>query len=180
MGDGGLEASPFGSGGAQGAEGGGVAAGFGGEVAAEAEHVGPGAEAEVCEVFACAEGPGGADHLPGVVGEGHLGEFGEELQGAVEGAGRGLCSFGCVLGDVRGNGSFGQLPVAVEVGGADGADVELSAEGKGVDAAVDEGAGHVGGGGGGADGVGEEVGGGPGRGGVSPPSGPSRRITAWK
>jgi hypothetical protein len=44
-------------------------------VAAEAEHVGPGAQAEVFEVLAGAEEPGGADQAAGVVADVELGEF---------------------------------------------------------------------------------------------------------
>src|SRR5690606_29630421 len=62
----GLCAAPFGAGVAEGAEGGGVAARLGGEVAAEAEHVGPGPQAEVFEVLTRAEGPGGADKSAGM------------------------------------------------------------------------------------------------------------------
>jgi hypothetical protein len=133
-------------------------------VAAEAEHVGPGAQAEVFEVLAGAEGPGGADEAAGVVADVELGEFGGELQRPVEGARGGLGSLGGVFGDVGGDGPFGQLLAAVEVGGPDGADVELAAEGEAVGAAVDDRAVDADPGGGGADGVGEQFGGGPGRG----------------
>ena len=51
---------------AEGAQGGGVGAGLAGEVAAEAEHVGPLPELEVSELRQVPEIPGGADHLADV------------------------------------------------------------------------------------------------------------------
>jgi len=122
----------------------------------------PGAEAEVFEVLAGSEGPGGSDQAAGVVREVELGEFSGELEGAVEGACCCLGSLGRVLGDVRGDRAFGQLLAVVEVGGTDRADVELAAEGEGVGAVVEGGAVDVGFGSSGSDGVGEEVRGGPG------------------
>ena len=71
---------------------------------------------------------------------------------------------GGVLGDVRGDRAFGQFLAVVEVGGADGADVELAAEGEGVGASVDDRTVHANLGRRCLDGVGEEFGGGPGRG----------------
>lgn len=59
-------------------------------MAAEAEHVGPGAQAEVFEVLAGAEGPSGADEATGVVADVELGQLGGELQRPVEGARRRL------------------------------------------------------------------------------------------
>ncbi len=160
----GLEALPFGAGLAEGAQGGGVAAGLGGEVAPEAEHVCPGAEAEVGEVGAGAEVPAGADEAAGVVGEVGVGEFGQEPDAVVEGAGRGLGALGGVLGDVAGHGAVGEFGAAREVGGADDAYVELAAEGEPVRVAVEGRARDGGGSGGGFDGVGEELRGGPCRG----------------
>jgi hypothetical protein len=59
--------APLAAGVAEGAEGGGVAAGFGGEVPVEAEHVGPLAQVEVSEAGGGAEVPCGADHLADVL-----------------------------------------------------------------------------------------------------------------
>ncbi|AGS70145.1 hypothetical protein B446_16645 [Streptomyces collinus Tu 365] len=133
-------------------------------MAAEPEHVSPGAQAEVFEVLAGAEGPGRADEAAGVVADVELGEFGGELERAVESSRGGLGALGGVLGDVRRDGPLGQLLAAVEVGRADGADVELSAEGEGVRTAVDDRAVDADLGGGGLDGVREQFGGRPGRG----------------
>lgn len=162
--EGGLEALPLGACLAEGGEGGGVAAGLGGEVAPEAEHVGPGAEAEVFEVGAGAEVPAGADEAAGVVGEVGVGEFGQEADAVVEGAGSGFGALGGLLGDVTGHGAVGEFGAAREVGAPDGAYVELTAEGERVLAAAEDWSGDAGGAGGGCDGVGEEFGGGPGRG----------------
>lgn len=98
----------------------------------------------------------------GVVADVELGEFGEEPQRPVQSSRGGLGTLGGVLGDVRGDGPLRQLLTAVEVGRADGADVELTAEGEGMGAAVDDRAVHASGGGGGPDGVGQQLGGGPG------------------
>lgn len=116
------------------------------------------------EALTGAEGPGGSDESSGVVADVELGEFGGELQRPVEGSRGGLGALGGVLCDVRRYGPFGQLLAVVEVGGADGADVELAAEGEGVGAAVEGRAVNVDLGGGRLDGVGEEFCGGPGRG----------------
>ncbi len=89
------------------------------------------------EILACAEEPGGSDEAAGVVADVELGEFGGELQRPVESSRRGFGALGGVLGDVRGDGAFGQFLAVVEVGGSDGADVELAAEGEGVGASVD-------------------------------------------
>lgn len=114
------------------------------------------------EVFAAAQGPGGSDELAGVVADVDLGEFGDELQRAVEGAGRGFSALGGVLGDVGGYRSLGQLLAVVEVGRSDGANVELAAEDEGVGAAVDDRAVDTDLGDGGFYGVGEQLGRGPG------------------
>ncbi len=63
-------------------------------MAAEAEHVGPGAQAEVFEVLAGAKEPCGTDHAAGVVVDVELGEFGGELEGAVESSRGGLGALG--------------------------------------------------------------------------------------
>jgi hypothetical protein len=99
--------------------------------------VGPGTQAEVFEVLACAEEPGGSGQTAGVVADVELGEFGGELERPVESSRRGLGPLGGVLGDVGGDGPLGELLAVVEVGRADGADVELAAEGEDVGAAVD-------------------------------------------
>lgn len=99
----------------------------------------------------------------GVVADVELGEFGEELERAVESSRGGLGALGGVLGDVRGDSPLGQFLAAVEVGGADRADVELTAEGEDVRASVDDRAVHADVSSSGADGVGEQFGGDPGR-----------------
>ncbi len=142
-------------------------------MASEAEHVGPLAQAQVGVLGLGSEVPGGVDHLAGVVGEVVLGEFGEEAQAAVEGAGGGLGSLGGVLGDVGGDVPVGDGGVAGEVGAADRADVDLPPEpehrglrrlrGPGLPcpgAVLVTDAGTLGGG---AHGVVEKVDGGPGR-----------------
>ncbi|GHE36457.1 hypothetical protein GCM10018771_15880 [Streptomyces cellulosae] len=65
----GLFGVPGAAGVAQRAEGGGVAAGLGGEVAPEAEHVRPLPELEGGEFRQPAKLPAGADHLPHVPGD---------------------------------------------------------------------------------------------------------------
>lgn len=95
----------------QGAEGGGVAAGLGGEVAAEAKHVSPGPQPPVrvgaVQVAAC------GDESAGVVRDLVAVEFGEFADAAVEGAGV-LGGFGGVLGDVGGDGLFGDVRAVAE------------------------------------------------------------------
>ncbi|MBB5934475.1 hypothetical protein FHS42_001522 [Streptomyces zagrosensis] len=131
-------------------------------MAAEAEHVGPGAQAEVFEVLAGVEGPGGADQAFGVGAEVVSGEFGEEPQRSVESARRCLGALGGVFGDVRGDRAVREGRAAVEVRAVDGPYVELVAEGEGVFAAVDGRAGDACLGGSGVDGVGEQLDGCPG------------------
>ncbi len=116
------------------------------------------------EVLAGAEGPGGSDEAAGVVADVEVGEFGGELEGAVESSRGCFGALGGVLGDVGGDGSFGEFLNAVEVGGSDGADVELAAEGEGVGAVVDGRAVDADFCGRGADGVSQEFSGCPGRG----------------
>jgi hypothetical protein len=117
----------------------------------------------VFQILPRAERPGRSDEAAGVVADVELGEFGGELQRAVEGTRRGLGSLGGVLGDVRRYGPLGQLLAVVEVGGGDGAYVELAAEGEGVGAAIDDRAVDADLASGGLDGVGEEFGRCPGR-----------------
>lgn len=133
-------------------------------MATEAEHVGPGTEPEVCQLTARAKGPGGTDHAPRMVRDPSLGQFGEEANRPVQGAGRRLGALGGVLRDVRGYGPLGQLLAAVEVSGSDGPDVELTPEGEGVGPAVDLRSVDACGGRSGTDGVGQQVGRCPGRG----------------
>ena len=87
------------------AEGDGVAAGFGEEVAAEAEHVGPAAQAGVVGV--AADLPAGVDE-PFGVGAGRVGvqvdRVGGQAGGGVAGS---LGAFGGVLGQVAGDGQVG-------------------------------------------------------------------------
>src|SRR5215831_3224169 len=68
LGGGVLAAAPGDPGGPEGAQGGGVAAGLGGEVAAESERVRPAAQGLKVLVWVAAEGPGSADQAA-VVGE---------------------------------------------------------------------------------------------------------------
>src|SRR5690606_17927363 len=133
------------------------------EVAAEAEHVGPGAQAEVFEVLARTERPGGADEPAGVVADVELGECGEDSQRPGRSPRRRRVTLGGRLGEVRGDGPLGQLLAVVEGGRADGADVELTAEGEGVGAAVALRSIDACGGDSGMDGVGQQLGGRPGR-----------------
>ena len=87
------------------AEADGVAAGFGEEVAAEAEHVGPAAQAGVVGVVA--EAPAGGDEPFGVGAFGvgvQVDGVGGEAGGGVPG---GLGAFGGVFGEVAGDGQVG-------------------------------------------------------------------------
>ncbi|MBD9700987.1 hypothetical protein IHE56_02545 [Streptomyces sp. ID01-12c] len=115
------------------------------------------------EILACAEEPGRSDEAAGVVADVELGQLGGELQRPVESSGGCLGALGGVLGDVRGDRALGQFLAVVEVGGADGADVELAAEGEGVGASVDGRAVDADLGCRCLNGVGEEFGGRPGR-----------------
>jgi hypothetical protein len=107
--------------------GNGVAAGFGEEVAAEAEHVRPAAEGAVGGLAAhaavrAADGPAGVDE-PFGVGAGWVGVEIEGVGGDVcGGVAGGLGAFGGVLGEVRGGGQPGDRTGSV-VG--KGADIEL-------------------------------------------------------
>src|SRR5712691_3148788 len=95
----GLPAPPGGACRAQGAQGGGVAAALGGEVAAEAEHVCPSAQGLEIVVGVVAEPPGGGNEpalmcgRPAVDGEGGGGDPGSARAD-------GLGGFGGVLGQV--------------------------------------------------------------------------------
>lgn len=155
VGQAGADAGLFGAPGAadvaQRAEGGGVAAGLGGEVAPEAEHVRPLPELEIGELRQPAQLPAGADHLPNVAGDGEpwqraglpgaaaggareRGPVGQEggaaalagaaVQAAVERTG-GVGGLGGVLGHVGGHGLVGEFGVSAE--GRDLANVELFA-----------------------------------------------------
>ena len=150
---------------AEGGEGDGVAAGFGEEVAAEAEHVRPAAQGAVGGFAAhpalgVADVPAGVDE-PFGVGSGRVRVQAEGVGGdAGGGVAGGLGAFGGVLGEVAGDGQAGHgggAPVG------DGADVEFVAPGDEpafAVRAVGVGPGAEGDGGGGlADGV-LEVGGG--------------------
>src|SRR5690606_34977737 len=99
-----------------------------------------------------------------MVGDLDAGQLGEEADRPVEGAGRGLGALGGVLGDVRRYGPLGQLVAAVEGGGADRTDVELTAEDEGVRPRADGRAVDACGGGSGVDRVPQQLGRGPGRG----------------
>ncbi|CAM5249382.1 hypothetical protein STANM309S_05338 [Streptomyces tanashiensis] len=121
--------------------------------------MGPGQEAAVgverVEVEA------GFDEAAGVVGDAEEDEGLTVADAAVEAAG-GLGGFGGVLGDVGGDGLFGDVGAVAE--GFDGADVELGAPAEaagGLVASGGDGDGRVRVGGGGTDGVGEALGGGP-------------------
>ncbi len=120
---------------AQDAEGDGVPAGLGEEVAAEAEHVGPFAQSPVraLVLFAeseagdvAAEAPAGVDQSFDVAAvgvrveiDGLTGQPGGDVAG-------GFGGFGGVLGEVAGDHLVGDGPIA---GDADGPDVELLAPG---------------------------------------------------
>ena len=100
----------------------GVAAGFGEEVAAEAEHVGPAAQAGVVGV--AAEPPAGGDEPFGVGARGvgvQVDGVGGEAGGGVAG---GFGAFGGVFGEVAGDGQVGDGAGAAQ---GDDADVELVA-----------------------------------------------------
>jgi len=102
------------------AEGGGVAPGFGGEVAAEAEHVQPAPDAG--ERFVLAQGPGGFDEPPNVweqFAEPGVVEVGDAVAEAEVFGG-----LGGVFGNVGGNGVGGEFAV-LEPGPADRLDVDL-------------------------------------------------------
>src|SRR5207245_1523946 len=105
-------------------EGGGVAAGFGGEVAAEAEHVGPFGEPELCELLHGTQAEAFGDEPPGMPGHRKRVDALGGSDAPVEGADA-FGSLGCVLGDVAGYGLVGQLS-----GAGDGAYVELGTPGE--------------------------------------------------
>lgn len=121
-----------------------------------------GPQAKVLEVLTGAQGPSRSDEA--AVADVELGEFGGELERAVESSRAGFRTLGGVLGDVGRYGAFGELLAVVEVGGSDGTDVELAAEGESVGPVVDGRAVDPNLGRGSADGVGQQFGGGPGRG----------------
>lgn len=129
-----LGGAVVGAGLAKGTEGGRVLARFGREVPAEAEHVRPGGEAAVrverVQVEARLDEPGG------VVGHVQEHECFPVADAAVEGACvlRGL---GRVLGDVRGDGLFGDVGAVSE--GRDGPYVELRAPAEGTGGLVGSG-----------------------------------------
>ena len=103
----GVSALVLGAGGAERAEGGGVGAALGREVAAEAEHVRPLPEAQVFELGELAKGEAGGDEAAGVVGDGEVGQAVGAGEAAVEGAGA-LGGLGGVLGDVGGDLGVGE------------------------------------------------------------------------
>src|SRR6185437_9951698 len=111
---------------AQVAEPDGVAAGFGEEVAAEAEHVGPATQADIAGVLA--DPPAGVDE-PFGVGATRVGvqvdRLGGDAGGGVPG---GFGALGGVLGEVAGDGQVGEVAGA---GQGDGPDVDLGAPGDG-------------------------------------------------
>ena len=121
--------SPVGDAGlAEGGEGDGVAAGFGEEVAAEAEHVRPAAQGCVGDLAAhaavgVADVPAGIDETLGV-GSGGVGVEVEAGGGDAGGdVAAGFGAFGGVLGEVAGDSRAGDR-VRAPVG--DGADVEFA------------------------------------------------------
>ncbi len=116
----GVLAAPVGDAGlAQVAEPEGVAAGFGQEVAAEAEHVGPAAQAGVARVSA--EGPAGVDEPFGVGAV----RAGVQVEGVSGDAGGGVAgdlgALGGVFGEVAGDGQVGDGAGAAQ---GDDADVD--------------------------------------------------------
>ena len=96
-------------------------------MAAEAEHVRPGPQPPVG--VDAGRGPCRPDEAAGVVGDAVAVEVGEFADAAVEGAGV-LGGLGGVLGDVGGDGLFGDVGAVAE--GLDGADVELGAPAEGA------------------------------------------------
>lgn len=166
----GLFGAPAAAGLAQRAEGGGVAAGLGGEVAPEAEHVRPLPELEAGEFRQSVQVPAGADHLPDVAGDGEAGQ-GAGLSGAVAGgAGErgavgqkgGAASLAGAVeqGVVEGAGGVGGLGGVLGHVGGDLAHVELCAPGEFALADRVRRDGHSDPEGCGPDGVGEHGGGG--------------------
>jgi hypothetical protein len=147
-------------------------------VAAEAEHVSPGPQAPVR--VQRIEELARLDEASGVVRDAVAGEFGQFTDAAVEGA-RVLGGLGGVLGDVGGDGLFRDVGAVPE--GLDRPDIELSAPAEGPGRLVGDGRDGdrgVGVRGSGPDRVREEIDRGQVGGGDPGPSGPSRRITAWK
>lgn len=102
-----------GAGGAECAEGGGVAAALGGEVAAKAEHVCPGGQAEVVEFGQLAEAEAFADEAAGVVANREVGEPVGVGDAAVEGAG----AFGGFRAQLESRSSGGMSGSSGVVGG---------------------------------------------------------------
>ena len=89
------------TGSAERAEGRGVGAAFGGEMAAEAEHVRPGGQAELFELGEFAEAQAFGDQAAGVLADREVGEAGGRVDALVEGAGA-FGGFGGVFGHVGG------------------------------------------------------------------------------
>jgi hypothetical protein len=110
--------------GAQGAEGDGVGAALGREVAAEAEHARPGREPQPFQARELAEAEAFGDEAAGVVPDGKVNQLVGGGDAAVEGAGA-FGGFGGVLGDVGGDLAIGQFP-----GGGDRAGVEFTSPGQ--------------------------------------------------
>jgi hypothetical protein len=111
--------------GAQGAEGDGVGAALGREVAAEAEHVRPGREPQPFQARELAEAEAFGDEAAGVVPDGKVGQLVGGGDAAVGGAGA-FGGFGGVLGDLGGDSAIGQFS-----GGGDRAGVEFTSPGQG-------------------------------------------------
>ena len=110
--------------GAQSAEGDGVGAALGREVAAESEHVRPGRKPQAFQARELAEAEAFGDEAAGVVADGKVGEPVGDGDAAVEGAGA-FGGLGGVLGDVGGDLAVGQVP-----GGGDRAGVEFTPPGQ--------------------------------------------------
>lgn len=98
--------------GTQRAEGSGVVAALGREVASEAEHVRPGGQARVFEPGEFAEAQAFGDEPAGVFAGGQLGELVGGGDAAVEGAGT-FGGLGGVLGDIGGDPGIGEFPLVV-------------------------------------------------------------------
>jgi hypothetical protein len=169
---------------ADGAKRRGVGTALGEEVTAEAEHVGPFAQVQLRVLGQAAEVPCGLDEPPVVGGEVHSLEVGEGADGPVGVAVGFAGALGGVLGDVAGQPAAGDLAVLVGdgvVGGrGDLAQVELSAQrrirvvpsGRVTSRLVAVAASWT------ASRRASAVS--PAGGGSAGPSGPSRRIAAWK
>ena len=117
-----LVLDPFG---AERAEGCGVGAALGGEVAAETEHVSPANQAQAAEFGELAEAEAFGDEAAGVLADREVGEPVGRCDPVIDSPGA-FGGLGRVLGDVRGDLAVGHVP-----GGGDGPDVVFAPPGQG-------------------------------------------------